>query len=179
MKLEVFIDGDFIGLDMIPEDLEDRVFCRSINFAFKVGDLHMCIEDSCLVVGYDGEKRSFIIKKKECEAIDKSLNAVLSGAARFFAGFTLVFDDVSKKSYCICIIRLLKKAKEEISDSQCKLVRSYIPPLLPAERDRGSHQKMKISIQEKLMDEPFFDPFFSRPLFRMRERRATLQQEII
>jgi hypothetical protein len=178
MRLEAFVEKDFIGLDLIPEDLEDKKFCRGINLAFGAGDLHMCIEESCLVIGYDGEKRSFIIKKKECEVIDKSLNAVLAGTARFFIGSTLIVDDFSEP-YCICIIRLLGKAKEEIKDSQCKLVRSYIPPLLPIERDRSSYQKGKISIQKKLTNELFFDSFFRRPLFKVGKIKPTKQQKII
>lgn len=179
MKLEVFTDEDFIGLDLIPEDLLDRKFCRDINFAFRAGDLHMCIEESALVIGYDGERRSFIIKKKECEVIDKSLNAVFNGTARFFAGSILVVDEVSKQSYCVCIIRLHRKTRDEVNDFQCKITKSYIPPLLPIERDRCSHKKKKIYVQEKLMDEPFFDTFFNRPLFQIGERKEAIQQAII
>lgn len=179
MKLEVFAEQDFIGLDLIPEDLEDRKFCRGINFAFKVGDLHMCIEESALVIGYDGERRSFIIKKKECEAINESLNAVFNGAARFFAGSILVVDEVSKQSYCICVIRLHRKAVVRGNDSQCRITKSYIPPLFPTGRDRFSHKKKKMYIQEKLTDEPFSDAFFSRPLFKAGERKAAIQQAII
>jgi len=179
MKLEIFAEKDFIGLDLIPEDLLDRKFCRGINFAFKVGDLHMCIEESSLIIGYDGEKRSFIIKDKECEAIDRSLNAVFNGTARFFAGSILVVDDITKQSYCICIIRLHMKVKDEGNDFQCRITKSYIPPLFPTERDRGSYKKRKIYVQDKLMDEPFFDPFFNRPLFQVRERKEAIQQAII
>ena len=177
MKL-VFIEDndDFIGLDLIPEEDGDRHFCRGINMAFRVGDLHICTEKSCLIIGYDGEERSFQIKEKERIAIKKSLNAVFNGTARFLAGSTLVYDVSSKSYYCICILRLLGKIKEEGSDFQRKLVKSYIPPLILV-NGRSNGKSHNLSIQKKLTDDSF-SIAQNKPLFRRVGRKST-QEELV
>jgi hypothetical protein len=164
MKLS-FIEheSDFIGLDLIPDGDEDRLFCREINKAFKAGDLHMRIDKSCLVIEYDGESRSFPIKQKECEMIEKSLNAVFNGTIRFLIGSMLVYDSLSKEYYCICILRFLGKAKNE-NDSQQKLVKSYIPPL--ESNKKPNKNRPSLFIQRRLINEPFFI-VNNRPLFKM------------
>jgi hypothetical protein len=173
MKLSfIGLSNDFIGLDLIPEGVEDRRFCRKINQAFKDGDLHIGIDGSCLFIEYDGESRSFIIKEKECELIEKSLNAVFKGTARFLVGSVVVYDESSKEYYCICILRFLGKIKEGTEDFQQKITRSYIPPLSFPEK-KEPRVKKDLSIQKKLTSEPFF--VRERPLFSTFHRKRTKQ----
>jgi hypothetical protein len=174
MKLNfIGLDSDFIGLDLIPEGIEDRQFCRKINQAFKAGDLHMRIDGSCLFIEYDGESRSFKIKKKECELIEKSLKAVFKGIARFLVGSVMVYDESSKGYYCICILRFSGKIKEGTDDFQQKITISYIPPLSFPERKKPGARKKPLSIQEKLTDESFFVQ--KRPLFPTSRIKSTKQ----
>ncbi|HNY36116.1 MAG TPA: hypothetical protein PLD14_00365 [Candidatus Pacearchaeota archaeon] len=181
MKLDfIEFEEDFMGLDLIPEGIEDslegiedRRFCREINRAFKAGDLHICTEKSYLIIEYDGEKRSFPIKTKECEAIEKSLNAVFNGTARFLVGSISAYDDFSKKYYCICILRFFGKIKEGVNIFQQKLIKSYIPPMENNNKSNG--RRLKLSIQRKLTNEAFFIAN-NRPLFKVVGRKS--KQEV-
>jgi hypothetical protein len=174
MKLDfIKFEDDFMGLDLIPEGIEDRRFCRDINKAFRAGDLHMCTDKSYLIIEYDGEKRSFPIKTKECKAIEKSLDAVFNGTARFLVGSISAYDDVSKEYYCICILRFFGKVKEKVNDFQQKLVKSYLPPL-GNNNNSGSH-RTKILVQRKLTNEPFFIAQ-NRPLFKSIGKKSTQEK---
>lgn len=132
MKLEFVKSGDdFIGLDLLPEGVEDRRFCRDINRAFRAGDLHISTDKSRhIIVEYDGECRSFPIKERECLIIDESLEEVFHGEARFMVGSSLVYDH--DDPYCICILRFHRFPKKELvekGDFQQKITKSYIPPV--------------------------------------------------
>lgn len=175
MKLDfIEFEDDFMGLDLIPEGIEDRHFCRGLNKAYKAGDLHICIDKSYLIIEYDGEKRSFKIRTKECEMIEKSLNAVFNGTARFLVGSISAYDDSSKEYYCICILRFFGKIKDGINGFQQKLVKSYIPPMENNNKSKGN--KLNLSIQRRLINEPFFIAN-KRPLFVIAGKKST--QELL
>lgn len=119
MKLEILGGGseDFIPIDLIAEGDDDRKICRGIAKFFMLGDLHMRIDGSCLLIEYDGENCSFSIKNEQKEVIKKCLAAVCSGRYR-----VLVCP-----SFDGCNIRFIGCRKEG-NPFQKKLIESYIPP---------------------------------------------------